>query len=211
MSTHLRSNETSQELVSESGVTSAIFKLSNTAADQEYFVTTATPEGAITGSIGDIATDTVTGTVYVKATGTATNTGWSALLSASTGAQDSFFQTSNPLSLAFGVTRYIGLNGNSLVATETLVSMPQFSGTYNGMKVKVISNTCDGATLIKLRKNATNAGPAISVAAAGTGVSTDTTSTTVAADDLLDISIDTSASTTGTIVIAGIMTRCGVN
>lgn len=206
--TYLRSTDSVEEIVSEVGVTGAILKLTNTAVDQQFFVTNATPEAAITANIGDIATDTVGGVQYIKATGTATNTGWTAMQA---GNQDSFFQTGNTFTLTFNVTRFSGLGGNSLVATETLVSMPQFAGTFNGVKLKVVSNTLDGATLVKLRVNAANAGPSVSIAAAGTGVFSDTTSTTVVADDLLALSFDTTASTTGSIVIAGVMTRVSAN
>ena len=45
----------------------------------------ATPEGSITASIGDLAIDTTNGKLYLKATGTATNTGWVELLNSSAG------------------------------------------------------------------------------------------------------------------------------
>ena len=59
--------------------TAAILTLQNTAGDAKIFRVDANPESSVTGSIGDIADDTTTGVVYVKTSGTATNTGWSPL------------------------------------------------------------------------------------------------------------------------------------
>lgn len=58
---------------------SAILTLQNAAGNASIFRVDATPEGAVTGSVGDIADDTTTGVVYVKTAGSATNTGWSPL------------------------------------------------------------------------------------------------------------------------------------
>lgn len=57
----------------------AIATLQNTAGDFQIFRVDANPEGAVTGSIGDIADDSTNGVVYVKTSGSATNTGWSPL------------------------------------------------------------------------------------------------------------------------------------
>ncbi len=57
--------------------TTAITTLENTGGNVQQFVSSATPEGAITGSIGDLTfIDTTKGAVYIKETGTSTNTGW---------------------------------------------------------------------------------------------------------------------------------------
>lgn len=53
-----------------------ILTLENTAGDLQFFRTDATPEAAITGSIGDLAIDSTNGNAYIKNSGTATNTGW---------------------------------------------------------------------------------------------------------------------------------------
>jgi hypothetical protein len=57
----------------------AIATLQNTAGDFQVFRVDANPEGSVTGSIGDIADDSTNGVVYVKTSGSATNTGWSPL------------------------------------------------------------------------------------------------------------------------------------
>lgn len=63
-------------------VTTAILKLENTTTSMRYFVSNATPEGAITGNVGDECTDTTTGTLYKKTSGVG-NTGWTALATGS--------------------------------------------------------------------------------------------------------------------------------
>ena len=63
--------------------TSFVFSFGNTGDAVQVFVSGATPEAAITGSIGDLAVDTtVAGNIYIKATGSATNTGWALLWTA---------------------------------------------------------------------------------------------------------------------------------
>ncbi len=59
--------------------TVAVLSVENTAGDFQVFRTDATPEGAVTGSIGDLANDTTNGTLYLKTSGAGTNTGWKAL------------------------------------------------------------------------------------------------------------------------------------
>lgn len=56
--------------------TVSVFRLTNTSGDFDTFITTATPEGAITGSIGDKCIDVTNGREYLKRSGSATNTGW---------------------------------------------------------------------------------------------------------------------------------------
>lgn len=59
--------------------TTAILTLQNAAGDAKIFRVDANPEGVVTGSIGDVADDTTNGVIYVKTSGSATNTGWSPL------------------------------------------------------------------------------------------------------------------------------------
>jgi lipopolysaccharide export system protein LptA len=59
--------------------TASIMTLENTAGDIQIFRVDATPEGSVTGSIGDLAIDGTNGALYIKATGTGTNTGWTSL------------------------------------------------------------------------------------------------------------------------------------
>lgn len=56
--------------------TAAIATFENTAGDIQFFRNDATPEGNITGSIGDLTIDGTNGSAYIKNSGTATNTGW---------------------------------------------------------------------------------------------------------------------------------------
>lgn len=56
--------------------TTPIFTLGNTAGDLQFFRTDATPEGSVTGSIGDLAVDGTNGTAYIKNSGNTTSTGW---------------------------------------------------------------------------------------------------------------------------------------
>ena len=56
--------------------TTAITTFENTGGDFQLFRSDATPEGSITGSIGDLVIDSTNGNAYIKNTGAATNTGW---------------------------------------------------------------------------------------------------------------------------------------
>jgi hypothetical protein len=56
--------------------TTPIFTLENTAGDIQMFRTDATPESAVTASVGDLAVDSTNGKAYIKEDGIATNTGW---------------------------------------------------------------------------------------------------------------------------------------
>ena len=64
--------------------TSALFTFGNTLTDYQLFSGQANPETQITGSIGDIFTDTINGRLYLKQSGSVTNTGWQQILSAAT-------------------------------------------------------------------------------------------------------------------------------
>lgn len=56
--------------------TEAIVTFENTAGDVDLFRVDATPEGSVSGSIGDMAIDATNGFFYLKTSGSATNTGW---------------------------------------------------------------------------------------------------------------------------------------
>ena len=58
----------------------AIFTIGNTAGDIQMFRTDATPEGSVTGLIGDLAFDGTNGEAYIKNSGNSTNTGWLRML-----------------------------------------------------------------------------------------------------------------------------------
>ena len=53
-----------------------IITLENTGGDLQFFRADSTPEGSVTGSIGDLTIDSVNGNAYIKNSGNATNTGW---------------------------------------------------------------------------------------------------------------------------------------
>ena len=64
-------------VTTQTGTTTPILRIENTGGDADFFVINTAPEGAVTGSPGDIAlrTDTGNGKLYVKGSGTG-NTGW---------------------------------------------------------------------------------------------------------------------------------------
>jgi hypothetical protein len=55
----------------------------NSVGTVQQFITNATPEGVILGSVGDLATDTVNGFKYIKTLGINTNIGWERILTES--------------------------------------------------------------------------------------------------------------------------------
>lgn len=67
------------QLINAGANTDPIAELENTAGDFQIFRTDATPESSVTGSIGDLAVDGTGGVLYIKNTGSASNTGWEAL------------------------------------------------------------------------------------------------------------------------------------
>ena len=81
--------------------TTAIATFENTAGDFQIFRSDATPEGAITGSIGDLCIDGTNGRVYTKRTGAASNTGW---LSAAHSEYASLTTESNAVETTFAGT-----------------------------------------------------------------------------------------------------------
>lgn len=62
--------------------TVALATYSNSVGNYQSFISGSTPESAVTGSIGDTTYDVVNGEVYIKKTGTATNTGWQRIMTA---------------------------------------------------------------------------------------------------------------------------------
>lgn len=61
------------------GNTIPVWEFKNAAGKFRVYRVDATPESAVTGSIGDVAIDGTNGVIYIKNTGTDTNTGWQAL------------------------------------------------------------------------------------------------------------------------------------
>ncbi len=72
----------------EGGIGSPAIALNSSGTGFMIFNSDADPEGYITGSVGDLAVDSVSGVMYIKETGDATNTGWSAFATGTAGALD---------------------------------------------------------------------------------------------------------------------------
>jgi hypothetical protein len=68
VSLHVHSNKDAAE--------EAILKLQNNEADFKFFAVNASPEGAVAGSLGDIASDSTNGKLYFKSADDNQNTGW---------------------------------------------------------------------------------------------------------------------------------------
>ncbi|OQB19796.1 MAG: hypothetical protein BWY14_00169 [Parcubacteria group bacterium ADurb.Bin192] len=68
------------------GIGNPAIALNNSSTGFMIFNSDADPEGYITGSVGDLAVDSVSGVMYIKETGDATNTGWSAFATGTAGA-----------------------------------------------------------------------------------------------------------------------------
>ncbi len=62
--------------------TVALATYANSVGNYQSFISGSTPESAITGSIGDTAYDVINGEVYIKKTGSGTNTGWQRIMTA---------------------------------------------------------------------------------------------------------------------------------
>jgi hypothetical protein len=94
--------------------TTAILTIENTGGDFQIFRDDASPEGVITGSIGDFTIDTTNGGLYLKISGSATNTGWEQI-----GGTPSFksYSLSNPGNSG---TFYIGGSYDFAAAHEVL-------------------------------------------------------------------------------------------
>lgn len=71
--------ESALHVDSEDANTSPILTIENTAGNFQVFRSDATPNGSITGSVGDIVNDTTNGELYFKTSGSVTNSGWAAL------------------------------------------------------------------------------------------------------------------------------------
>lgn len=95
-------------------VTTAIQRWENSSIDFDLFGVIATPESAVTGSPGDLANGTVggVGSLYLKETGAATNTGWKQVITTS----------SNALLPTGTNTQTLRHNGTSWIANSTIVN-----------------------------------------------------------------------------------------
>lgn len=100
------------------GVTSAMQRWENTSIDYDLFGMIATPEGAITGSPGDIANGVVSGvgSMFQKESGNATNTGWKQMLSTGNMKSNVWALTGNA---ATAGTHFLGTTNNVSLRVRT--------------------------------------------------------------------------------------------
>lgn len=108
--------------------TTPILTLENNAGDYQTFITTANPNSVITGSVGDLANDVTNGVMYLKTSGAATNTGWTAL---STGT-----------ALTVGTTPIASGGGNRLLlegATNVLQESANLTGVLGAPAYTITS------------------------------------------------------------------------
>lgn len=118
--------------------TSKILRLGNSTGTNDIFRTTASPEGVITGTRGDIAiyNDASTGGAYVKATGAATNTGWEKL---NTDPSYAYMQmTANATATAITAANTpILIAGTTTLSASSEFTMPANNRlTYTGLRTK---------------------------------------------------------------------------
>lgn len=99
-------------LTTTGGATQSIMTIANSTGDFQIFQGTATPEAAVTASIGDLFIDTSNGKLYQKTSGNGTNTGWAAFGAA--GADST--TASNGLTVTSGDVRL----GGALTAATTI-------------------------------------------------------------------------------------------
>jgi hypothetical protein len=110
-------------ITSAGAATLPITRFQNATLSYRVFATNASPEGVITANIGDEATDVLTGNVYRKASGTATNTGWALQIANN---QVRLLSASASVSLDFSphlpVNATLALNNNTTFTTTGLSS-----------------------------------------------------------------------------------------
>lgn len=190
------------------GATDSVVRFTSTNDTTEYFNGIGSPEGVVPADAGSWYSDTTNGTgaIYVKTTDTV-NTGW-VMLQATPPASfaTGLFQTT-PVATSAGLVLYTGLTGGGLSGTEASVQNNSFAGTYAEMRIRVGTNTHDGVTIIRLRVNGAAAGPSITIGAGAVGNFSDATAVTVAAGDLVNIELDSSASTVGSIFAPAIINK----
>lgn len=188
------------------GVTDSVVRFQSVNGTTEYFNGIGSPEGVVAADAGSIYSDITNGggALYVKLDNI-DNTDWQQLLTANNIAGTLF--NNYGIGTSFGNAYYSPLGGAGLTTIESAVQILTHAMQVTSMKVRVFSNTHDGVTTVQFRVNGASVGPSITIGAGATGNFTDTTATTVAADDLVTIQVDTTASTTGSINIQSIQTK----
>ena len=124
--------------------TAAILTLENNIGDFQVFNTNTTPESAVTGSIGDLAIDSVNGNLYIKESGNSTSTGWDVFVTSSS--IGNVYTTDGVLT----GDRSINVDNHNLVFNEAdSILFSSTSGIYgSSMEIlpdELIFNTNDGS------------------------------------------------------------------
>ena len=127
-------------LTNNQGNTQSIMSMTNSVDTIDHFLTNATPESSITGSIGDLAVDATNGSMYIKKTGTTTNTGW-----------EQFLTGGVPLS---SITAATTSNSIDNLSNEQVWSWSTISNTAPALRLSAPSMTSENV----LALDATGAG-----------------------------------------------------
>lgn len=129
-SLHVHSNK--------AGAAEAIAKLQSTDAAFKMFALNASPEGVVTGSLGDIASDSTNGSLYFKSSGGDSNTGWQQLATAT-----HFFTVSG--ALAVGEACYFVDNSNDTVAQASAAAQaaPYKQARFAGIVVAIVGGKAE--------------------------------------------------------------------
>ncbi|GEM_PF-1079654 len=90
--------------------TTAIATYQNNAGSYRQFIVNSDPQGAVTGTRGDLAIDSVNGSLFIKKTGDETTTGWVALADANS---NHWQKNSNALSPTDSAVYQISVTNNS--------------------------------------------------------------------------------------------------
>lgn len=99
------------------GITEAIAKFQSTDAGFKLFALDEAPEGVVTGSAGDLASDSTNGSLYFKSSGTDTSTGWQQIAF-----ESQFFNVLVGTELAAGEACYFAGSANDTVGKASAVT-----------------------------------------------------------------------------------------
>lgn len=92
--------------------------------------------------------------------------------------------------------RIVGAGGNTSTESDIQFLAPE-RGLVTKLIVDVSQNNTNNPTTFTLRKNSTDASTSVSIPAGSTGTFTDTTESTIAAEDLLALELTVGAGDTG--------------
>jgi hypothetical protein len=112
------------------GATTSLMILSNMVGDAAFYVVSGSPEGSVTASIGDVASDVTGGRLYVKQSGIGTSTGWIALATSTAAAleSDTLLTVTNRGSIA---TTTLDLFGGFVAASSSVTGTLNVAGALN--------------------------------------------------------------------------------